>query len=52
MHNVHPEKCFVEATKIWLDLQNFSFKYGSMEIFFDSTKHFSGCMLENNILVV
>ena len=38
MHNkfhLHPEKCFVEETKIWLAQQSFSFKYGPMEILFE-----------------
>ena len=35
---VHPEKYFVESTKIWLNQQSFSFKYGSMEILFELTK--------------
>ena len=34
----HPEKCFVESTKIWLAQPSFSFKYGPMEILFESTK--------------
>ena len=34
----HPEKCFVESTKIWLAQQNFLIKYGSMEILFELTK--------------
>ena len=39
MHtNSHPEKCFVESTKIWFAEQNFSFKYGSIEILFELTK--------------
>ena len=41
MHNkfhLHPEKCFVEETKIWLAQQSFSFKYGPMEILFELTK--------------
>ena len=33
----HPEKYFVESTKIWLAQQSFSFKYGSMEILFELT---------------
>ena len=33
----HPEKCFVESTKIWLAQQNFLFKYGSIEILFELT---------------
>ena len=33
--SLHPEKCFVESTKIWLTQQNFSFKYGSIEILFE-----------------
>ena len=48
--SIHPEKCFVESTKILLNQQKFGwpnkvfrFKYESMEIFVDSTKHFSGC---------
>ena len=36
--NLHPEKSFVESTKIWLAQQNFSFKYGSMEILFELIK--------------
>ena len=35
---VHPEKCFVESTKIWLPQHNFSFKYGSVKILFELTK--------------
>ena len=35
---LHPEKCFVESTKIWLAKQNFSFKYGPMVILFELTK--------------
>ena len=34
---LHPEKCFVESTKIWLVQQSFLFKYGSMEILFKLT---------------
>ena len=34
----HPEKCFVELTKIWLAQQKFSLKYGSMEILFELAK--------------
>ena len=34
----HPEKCFIESTKIWLAQQIFSFKYESMEILFEITK--------------
>ena len=37
-NELHPEKCFVESTKIWLAQQSFSFKYGPMENFVDSTK--------------
>ena len=36
----HPEKYFVESTKIWLAQQSFSFKYGSMEILFELTPIF------------
>ena len=32
------EKSLVESTKIWLAQQNFSFKYGSVEILFKLTK--------------
>ena len=35
---MHPEKCFVESTKIWLAQQNFSFKCGPMEILFELSK--------------
>ena len=35
---MHPEKCLVESTKIWLAQQNFSFKCGPMEILFELTK--------------
>ena len=35
---MHPEKCFVESTKIWFAQQSFSFKYGPMEILFELTK--------------
>ena len=45
--NLHPEKSFVESTKIWLAQQNFSFKCESMEILFKLTKtnifHFCCC---------
>ena len=34
----HPEKCFVESTKIWLAQQKFSFNYGLMEILFELSK--------------
>ena len=34
---IHPEKCFVESTKIWLAEQSFSFKYESIEILFELT---------------
>ena len=34
----HPEKCFLESSKIWLVQQNISFKYGSMEFLFELTK--------------
>ena len=37
MNFLHPEKYFVESTKIWLAQQCFSFKYGSMEILFELT---------------
>ena len=36
----HPEKCFVETTKIWLAQQCFSFKYGPMEILLELTKKY------------
>ena len=35
---IHPEKCFVESTKIWLAQQSFSFKYEPMKILFELTK--------------
>ena len=35
---IHPEKCFVESTKIWLAQKNFSFKYESMKILFELIK--------------
>ena len=35
---LYPKKSFVESTKIWLAQQNFSLKYGSMEILFELTK--------------
>ena len=35
---MHQEKCFVETTKVWLAQQNFSFKYGSLEILFELIK--------------
>ena len=35
---VHPEKCFVESTKIWLAQQSFLFKHGPMEILFELAK--------------
>ena len=33
----HPEKCFVQLTKVSLDQQSFSSKYVSMEILFEYT---------------
>ena len=37
-YSIHPEKCFVESTEIWLAPQKFLFKYGSTEILFELTK--------------
>ena len=45
---LHPEKRFVASTKIWLTQQNFSFKYGSVEILFKLTKKY----LKKNILLI
>ena len=47
---MHSEKRFVKSTKIWFDQQSFPFKYGPMEIFVDTTKHFSGCRNSENYL--
>ena len=37
-HIAHPEKYFVESTKIWFAQQSFSFKYCPMDILFELTK--------------